>query len=631
MSALSIQPTYPIFTDIDGQPLEAGYVWIGQANLDPQVNPINVYWDAALTILAPQPIRTLGGYPSRNGTPARLYVNSDYSIRVMNKNGSVAYSAPAATERYNDVVVSVINAEDVVYDPPFTSASQTNVEAKLSQYVSVKDFGAVGDGVTDDSAAIQAAIDAGRAVDLGDFTNTYLVQSLISYTGQVVLFGNGATIKTNIQWLKVTDGDNSILRGFQVLPETIPFTVKRNTITWTPPAVVQSLEGYIPGGQDTDIWPISPAAQAVNATIKPLIYFTVASANGAQGLEISGITGYQLCIVVEGYTDINIHDNNFGGGQTTYGAITVVNGVSVAYNSAPLGFTLPRGLNNSVHDNNIKYASLNGIVWFGNDEYNCAHNTVSFNGESGIKTYQYDGVPGPSATIDVVSTAGRIIGNKVSDNFYDGIDAQLIYGIPFQYVFGGTVVQGNVLERNRRTGSTTNAANMVYVGNFANQNGSDGLRVIGDGNTVVGNHTRNNCQYPDGAQVFDIIIQGDDTVSVGNCIVNPIAPSTVNYVHSGLFGANPLSSHEGIDCANYCSENISRFSVSPTIPTNRLAMFGFPSTQTQEFTVATLPTPSRGKRAFVTDANAVTFGTPVVGGGVNAVPVYYNGTNWIIG
>jgi hypothetical protein len=145
MSALSIQPTYPIFTDIDGQPLEAGYVWIGAANLDPQTNPINVYWDAALTISAPQPIRTLAGYPSRNGTPARLYVNSDYSIRVMNKNGSMVYSAPAATERYSDVVVSGVNAEDVIYDPPFIGGVQTNVEAKLAQTVSVKDFGAVGD------------------------------------------------------------------------------------------------------------------------------------------------------------------------------------------------------------------------------------------------------------------------------------------------------------------------------------------------------------------------------------------------------------------------------------------------------------------------------------------------------
>jgi hypothetical protein len=140
MSALSIQPIYPIFTDIDGQPLEAGYVWIGQANLDPQVNPINVYWDAALSIPATQPIRTLGGYPSRNGTPARLYVNSDYSIRVMNKNGSTIYSAPAATERINSALISNIDASQVAYNPAGTGAVATTVQAKLRNTVSRAEY-----------------------------------------------------------------------------------------------------------------------------------------------------------------------------------------------------------------------------------------------------------------------------------------------------------------------------------------------------------------------------------------------------------------------------------------------------------------------------------------------------------
>ena len=91
MTALSIQPPFPIFTDTDGSPLENGYIWLGTANQDPQANPITTYWDAALTITAPQPIRTSGGYPARSGTPARLYVASDYSIRVQNKNGSQIY------------------------------------------------------------------------------------------------------------------------------------------------------------------------------------------------------------------------------------------------------------------------------------------------------------------------------------------------------------------------------------------------------------------------------------------------------------------------------------------------------------------------------------------------------------
>lgn len=52
------------------------------------------------------------------------------------------------------------NASNVQYDPDGVGAVSTNVQDKLRQTVSVKDFGAVGNGVANDTTAIQAALTA---------------------------------------------------------------------------------------------------------------------------------------------------------------------------------------------------------------------------------------------------------------------------------------------------------------------------------------------------------------------------------------------------------------------------------------------------------------------------------------
>jgi len=48
---------------------------------------------------------------------------------------------------------------------------------------------------------------------------------------------------------------------------------------------------------------------------------------------------------------------------------------------------------------------------------------------------------------------------------------------------------------------------------------------------------------------------------------------------------------------------------------------------------AALPArPTMGQRAFVTDATVSAFGSTVsAGGGTGKLPVYYDGTNWIVG
>jgi len=58
----------------------------------------------------------------------------------------------------------------------------------------------------------------------------------------------------------------------------------------------------------------------------------------------------------------------------------------------------------------------------------------------------------------------------------------------------------------------------------------------------------------------------------------------------------------------------------------------YTAAQTIIYTVASLPIVGvMGRKAFVSDATSTSFGTTVVGGGTNPVPVFDNGTAWIIG
>jgi hypothetical protein len=189
MPATSIQSPFPIFTDIDGQPLEQGQVWLGTAGNNPISSPITAYWDAALTQVVTQPVTTRGGYPLNGTAVGRLYVNADFSILVRNRRGYDVLSALSATERFDSSLVTFVQAG--------AGAVVRTAQAKMRDVVSVKNFGAVGDGVADDTVAFQNALAASKFVTIPK--GSYIISSTLYFsnheiTGESDTFPGGVLI-----------------------------------------------------------------------------------------------------------------------------------------------------------------------------------------------------------------------------------------------------------------------------------------------------------------------------------------------------------------------------------------------------------------------------------------------------
>lgn len=114
-----------------------------------------------------------------------------------------------------------------------TSAILRTVQDKLRESISVKDFGAVGDGVTDDTAKIQSAIVAAYGKELYFPPGTYKITSSLTVLNSLTLTGEKgkATISQvtlNANYITVGDGTGptkancfrTVIRGLTFVPSS---------------------------------------------------------------------------------------------------------------------------------------------------------------------------------------------------------------------------------------------------------------------------------------------------------------------------------------------------------------------------------------------------------------------------
>lgn len=83
---------YPLFADIDGSPLNAGFLFLGISGQDAEQYPIVAYWDEAKTLIAAQPISTRNGFIVQEDQPAKIYIEEEScSITIKNRNNTVVH------------------------------------------------------------------------------------------------------------------------------------------------------------------------------------------------------------------------------------------------------------------------------------------------------------------------------------------------------------------------------------------------------------------------------------------------------------------------------------------------------------------------------------------------------------
>jgi hypothetical protein len=194
-----------------------------------------------------QTVFTLASDPGALGNSAQVFIGGIYQQRSTYTIAGTTLtfsSAPVAGTDNIEFVnyltsnIGATSADLVTYTPSGTSAVARSAASKFGDIVSVKDFGAVGNGVADDTAAINAAIasiPASGGIVLFPSGVYKLVGTSVNFTRRshipilskqnIHLIGYGATLQSTYSAANINDlaevihvdsSDNIVVEGFEI-------------------------------------------------------------------------------------------------------------------------------------------------------------------------------------------------------------------------------------------------------------------------------------------------------------------------------------------------------------------------------------------------------------------------------
>lgn len=343
------------------------------------------------------------------------------------------------------ISTGVIDAGSVGYTAGFTGAVGQTVQTKLEQYISVKDFGAVGNGVADDSTAIQAALTAGAGRAVYFPGGTYLISATLTVPADTMVTGDGygsvvyqGTRERNVfslnnnctvQHLRLRgDGVTSGGVSFQ-LNNGISAVSKRNIKVLNcfihafefNGIYIDDCENFevignyiwdnsysIESGCDIVLYGVTGANSRVN------ISKNFCFSNNSQGIYADAIGG-DADILIEGNVCVTLNPTTWA--EVSSGSLLRRHGIAVGYNGGSGRYVVANNICRNTRMTGIYYqggtASIDGVQILGNQ---CTKNGVNpVSGEETLASGIY------------VATQGN--GDIIANNLVEDFSAAIQYGV----------------------------------------------------------------------------------------------------------------------------------------------------------------------------------------------------------
>lgn len=403
----------------------------------------------------------------------------------------------------------------------------------------VQNFGAKGDGITDDTAAIQSAIDAAAAAGGGQVympTGTYIVSGgeepsdgCLMLKSNVYLYGDGMG-ETNV---KVADGSDTKITGVirsAYGEETHDFGVSNLTIDGNRDSTTGKVDGwfngYIPGqeGYDSNVtldsveikdcsgYGFDPHEQTVNMVIKN----SVSHGNG--------LDGFVADFLSDSTFENNVaYDNDRHGFNvvTSTHDFTLAN--NVAYNNGGNGIVVQRGSEDIPSPSNITITGgevygngAEGVLIKMSSAVTVSDVDIHDNASAGIRVYGSNHVEIIDNTLN-----NNSLGNPVPEIIIQSYDDTL--GVSGKYFNGSdNTIQGNII-----SGSDLSTYGVAE----RNEDGTDRNAIIG--NTISHTSKGATLVYGDGSYVSATVPMTAVQGTAGNDTLSGSAASEIFYGGAG--------------------------------------------------------------------------------------------------